>query len=114
MATLPQIEDGYRVSLSLLPHVLALKSAFAPENNTSKPASDPLDALPIGHIVDNSKVVQVDLNRGVLLTSITMAFKVTFTLQNFLTTTNQMLWVLLLVLTKLDRFTVQEFLALLY
>lgn len=65
VATLPHIDNGYHLSLSILPHILGLKSAFAPENSSSKPETDPLEALPIGHIIDNSKVVEVDLNRGV-------------------------------------------------
>lgn len=67
ISTLPHVEKGYHLSLSILPHILALQSPFTSGQNEEENANsdDPLEALPIGHIIENTKVVGVDLNRGV-------------------------------------------------
>lgn len=65
--TLPHIDPGYHVSLSILPHVLSLQSPFAKRKDDSVDAEDPLEAFPVGHIIDQAKVTQVDLNRGVFV-----------------------------------------------
>lgn len=61
--TLPHLDKGYNVSLSLLPHILELKSPFS----GADAGSDPLEALPVGQIIENAKVVDVELNRGIFL-----------------------------------------------